>query len=198
VVHKVVAAVWRCALALSFAVMAGCGPGTGGTGTGGGGGGGGSSPSPLDYFGATPANICTTGPALALACPVPNNPGAVGAVNPPSVANGTDGVFFSTTDGADINLVLTGNRAILTDRCLSLTFEGDWATVANLDARFFGQYTTANNATAVLSTLTVQAAGVDNKSLSIVLRDANARTVIGPVLLVRVFAPTRNPLAYNR
>ncbi len=191
VVRTAAAAAWRCALLVCLAVMAGCGPGTGGTGTG-------STSSPLDFFGATPANICTTGPTLVLACPPPSNPGTVGAINPPSVANGTDGVLFSTTEGADINLVLSGNRAILNDRCLSLTFEGDWGTVGGNDARFFGQYTVGSNAATTLSSLTAQTAGTDNKSLSVLLRDANGRVVIGPVTLRRVFAPTSNPAACNR
>lgn len=146
----------------------------------------------MDSFGATPANICTTGPTSALACPQPSNTGAVGAVNPPSVANGTDGVFFSTTEGADINLTLTGNRAILNDRCLSLNFEGDWGVVGTNDARFFGQYTLGNNTPPVLSTLTAQAVGTDNKNLSVTLRDATGRVLLGPITLRRVLAPTSN------
>ena len=93
------------ALAAGLFIMAACGPGTGGTGTG-------QTSSPLDSFGATGANICTTGPSLVLACPLPSNPSPVGAINPPSIANGTDGVLFSTTDGADINLTISGNQAI--------------------------------------------------------------------------------------
>lgn len=183
--------IWWCVGVIGLAVMAGCGPGTGGTGTG-------PTSSALDYFGAAPANICTTGPNTALACPQPNNPGTVGAVNPPSVANGTDGVFFSTTEGADINLLLTGNRATLSDRCLSLTFEGDWGVAGTNDARFFGQYTTSGSTTSALGTLTVQATGPDNKSLSVLLRDASNRVVLGPVTLRRVPAPTSNPSACNR
>ena len=185
------AAVLQCAFVLSLAIIAACGPGTGGTGTG-------STSSPLDYFGATPANVCTSGPTSALSCPTPANTGSVGAINPPSVANGTYGVFFSTTEGADINLVLSGNRATLTDRCLSLTFDGDWGTVGNNDARYFGQYTIAGTSTAVLSSLTAQAVGPDNKSLSVVLRDANGRVVIGPVTLRRVLVSTSNLAACNK
>ena len=184
------AAQW-CALAVGLAIMAACGPGTGGTGTG-------QTSSPLDSFGATPANICTTGPSLALACPPPGNPGTVGAINPPSVANGTDGVLFSTIDGADINLVLTGNRARLNDRCLNLTFEGDWGTVGGNDARFFGQYTTGDDAKTTLSSMTAQPAGADGKSLTVLLRDANERVVIGPVILRRTLVPTSNLAACSK
>jgi hypothetical protein len=183
-------ALW-CTFGWILAIIAGCGPGTGGTGTG-------QTTTPLDYFGATPANICTSGPASALACPTPGNTGAVGAGDPIAVANGTDGVFFSTTEGADINLLLSGNRATLTDRCLSLTFSGDWATVGSNDARFFGEYTTAGTSVAALSSLTAQAVGTDNKRLSVLLRDANGRVVLGPVTLRRVLVPTSNPAACNR
>jgi hypothetical protein len=174
-----------CALVVGLAIIAACGPGTGGTGTG-------QTSSPQESFDATPANICTTGPSSALACPVPSNPGTVGAVNPPSVANGTDGVFFSTTDGADINLGLSGNRAILSDRCSGLMFEGDWGTVGGGDPRFYGQYTTGSNAATTLSSLTAQAAGVEGRSLSVTLRDADGRVVIGPVTLRRTLVPTFN------
>ncbi|MFM8899189.1 MAG: hypothetical protein ACKOF9_04465 [Burkholderiales bacterium] len=182
---------WWCSLILSLFVIVGCGPGTGGTGTG-------QTSSAMDFFGAAPANICTTGPASALACPQPTNPGTVGAVIPPSAANGTDGVFFSTTEGADINLGLTGNRANLNDRCLSLNFEGEWGVVGTSEPRFFGQYATGSNTPPTLSTLTVQATGPDNKSLSLTLRDTNNRVVLGPVTLRRVLVPTNNPAACNR
>jgi hypothetical protein len=110
----------------------------------------------------------------------------------------TDGVLFSTTDGADINLVLSGNRATLNDRCLGLTFEGDWATAGGNDSRFFGQYTAGANGAATLSSLTAQTIGADNKSLSVTLRDANGRVVIGPVTLRRSIVPTSNPAACNK
>jgi hypothetical protein len=187
--------VLRLALAAGFSIMAACGPGTGGTGTG---TAGGQTLSALDSFGASGANICTTGPSSVLACPPPSNPSPVGAINPPSVANGTDGVLFSTTDGADINLTISGNQAILNDRCLSLAFEGDWGTVGGNDARFFGQYTTAGNAAVTLSSLTAEAAGADGKGLRVLLRDANGRVVIGPVTLRRTLVPTFNPAACNK
>lgn len=191
IAHQAVAAACKCALLVGLAAVVGCGPGTGGTGSG-------STSSPLDLFGAMPANICASGPSSALACPTPTNPGAVDLEPSPASVNGTDGVLFSTTEGADIELVLTQNRATLNDRCLNLVFEGDWGTIAGTNARFFGQHTIGSNPTPILSSLTVQEVDAEIKGLNIILRDANGRVVIGPVTLGRALAPTSNPAACNR
>ncbi len=191
IAHQAVAAAWKCALLVGLVSMVGCGPGTGGTGSG-------STSSPLDLFGAVPANICASGPSSALACPTPINPGTVDMETPQPAVNGTDGVLFSTTEGADIELVLTQNRATLNDRCLNLVFEGDWGTLAGANARFFGQHTIGSSAVPILSSLTVQEVDAEIKGLDVTLRDADGRVVIGPVTLRRVLAPTSNPAACNR
>lgn len=175
------AALWA---ALAALVLSGCGPGTGGTGNGETG-----SASALEYFGASPANVCLSGPASALACPPPGNTGSVGAEQP-SVPFGTDGVLFADTPSSD-NTVLSlgGNRATLTSRCQSLAFEGDWGAVGGNNPRYFGHYTVGRNGQQTLSTLTIQASGADGKGLTATLHDREGRVVLGPVLLRRVVIP---------
>ncbi|XVJ68932.1 MAG: hypothetical protein HEQ39_04195 [Rhizobacter sp.] len=181
------AALW-CAFVCGLAVIAGCGPGTGGTGTG-------QSSSALDYFGATPANVCTSGPTSALACTEPSNPGAVGAVIQPSPGNASERPLIFANGSGNINLFLEDNRATLIERCSNLKFDGNWGVTGNKDARFFGEYTTANDGTSVLATVTALATGADGKSLEVTLRDASGKATIGPVKLDRVFGPTSNPAA---
>ncbi len=175
-------------VALAAFVLSGCGPGTGGTGTGDTGNGV-SSVSALEYFGASPANVCLSGPASALACPPPGNTGSVGAEQP-SVPFGTDGVLFADTPSSD-NTVLSlgGNRATLTSRCQSLSFEGDWGAIGGNNPRYFGHYTVGRDGRQTLSTLTIQASGADGKSLTATLHDREGRVVLGPVLLRRVVIP---------
>jgi hypothetical protein len=182
------AAVLRCAFFLSLAIIAACGPGTGGTGTG-------TTPSALDYFGATPANVCTSGPSSALACTETSNPGTVGAVIPPSPGNASERPLIFANGSGNINLFLEDNRASLIERCSTLTFDGNWGVTSNKDAKFFGEYTTANNGTRVLASLSASSVGFEGKSLEVTLRDASGQVTLGPVKLDRVFGPTNNPAA---
>jgi hypothetical protein len=90
---------------------------------------------------------------------------------------------------------VTGNRVALAARCLGLRFEGDWGVVGGNEARYFGRYSFGPDGQSVLASLTVQAAGSDGRSLSALLRDAEGRVVLGPVLLRRVLFPVSNPAA---
>ncbi len=189
------AARW-CAFAFSWAVLVGCGPGTGGTGTG-------STASSLEYFGATPADVCTSDSASALKCPPPpsSNAGAAdGIALPTGTTNGSLGIFFSTyVDGLDINLFITESRAILRDRCKRLVFEGDWGVVPVKDARFFGSYTLGENTPPRPGSMTMVRGGqMGTSSLSVVIRDANGEVVLGPVLLGATLVVTNNPAACPR
>jgi hypothetical protein len=187
--NKTVRAARWAALVAAMLFLPGCGPGTGGTGNG-------ENTAPLDYFGAAPANVCTTGPVSALACPPGGNTGAVGANEPPSASSGSDGVLFADVTGTnDVAVGITGNRVALTARCLDLHFEGDWGLAGGSDGRYFGRYRFGPDGQSVLASLTVQAAGSDNKSLSALLRDHEGRVVLGPLLLRRVLVPVSNPAA---
>jgi hypothetical protein len=185
-----------CALMLALALLAGCGPGTGGTGTG-------QTSTPLESFGATPANICTSAPSTALNCPPQTPPGNTGAADtvtlPTTPNNGTSAVIFSTTtDGQDINLFMVGNIANLRDRCLGLLFEGEWGTVDMHDSRFYGTFTTGDKKEPQLASLTIEAKeipGREFKGLMVVLRDAAGKEVVGPVLLRPTIILTSNPSA---
>lgn len=189
--NKTVRATRWAALVAATLFLSGCGPGTGGTGNG-----ENTNTAPLDYFGAVPANVCLTGPVSALACTPAGNTGAVGAVAPPSIPSGSDGILFADVTGTnDVAAAVTSNRVALTARCLGLRFEGDWGVAGGDDARYFGRYSFGPDGQSVLASLTVQAAGSDGKSLSALLRDAEGRVVLGPVLLRRVLFPVSNPAA---
>lgn len=169
--------------------LAACGPGTGGTGNG-------ENTAPLEFFGATPANVCITGPASALACPPIGNPGAVGANESVTASHGSGGAFFTDISGAnDVVVGVSINSVWLTAGCPDLHFEGDWGVASGDDARYFGRYRFGPDGQSVLASLTVQAIGSDKWSLSAVLRDHEGRVVLGPLLLRRVIVPVSNPLA---
>ncbi len=174
---------WAALATAAALALSACGPGTGGTGDG-------VSASALDAFGASPANVCTSGPSSALACPPAGNTGTGGAAGLPTPSPGTDGVLFAdTASGNDVVLSLSGSHAVLTARCLDLSFEGDWGLVAGDNPRYFGRHSVGNGGKDTLSALTVQASGGDNKGLTATLRDRQGVVVLGPVPLRRVVIP---------
>jgi hypothetical protein len=184
------------AFMLALAVLAGCGPGTGGTGTG-------QTSTPLESFGATPSNICTSPSSTALNCSSqtpPPNAGVADTITLPTAPSiGTTAINFSVATGdKDINLFMVGHIANLRDRCLDLHFDGEWGTVGARDSRFYGTFTIGANKQPQLASLTIEPkdiAGSGFKGLTVVLRDAAGNVVIEPVLLVRTLLPTTNPSA---
>lgn len=178
------------ALLAAVLLLPGCGPGTGGTGSG---TGGGENVSPLEYFGALPSNVCFTGPVSALSCPPIGNPGAVGVNDPAVPSPGSGGLLMSDMSGThDDVAIIAGNTVELKDRCRDLRFEGQWGIVGDKDARYFGRYRLGPNGQSLMASLTVQAAGEDNRSLSAVLHDEYGRLLLGPLLLRRVIVPGYN------
>ena len=164
--------------ALLAALVAGCGPGSGGTGTG-------ETGSAFARFGATAASICASSLAPALACIA----GSSSAPINPEQQVSTMVNFSDVAFGGNISVAIQANSIELSERCRKLHFLGDWGITASNDARFFGSYT-QDNLGAVIASLSVQpaASGAPNE-LSVVMRDADGRVVLGPVTLQRVTLP---------
>lgn len=158
--------------ALCMLVLAACGPGVGGTGTG---------ESALHSFGATAANVCTSDFAATLGCTA----GATGAPNAASVR------YFADGEPASRQLARVQGQGIeLELRCLDVQFKGTWGTTPTLGSRYYGELLGAGAASA-LASLIVQA---QPTGLWLLLQDASGNTIIGPLLLVSVAAPTATAL----
>ncbi len=162
------------ALALT-AWLAACGPGSGGTGTG-------ETGAAFAVFGATAASVCTSGLAGALGCgPVIGSPASNPGIEVPSMVN-----FSNVAQGGSLSVAIQANSVELEDRCRNLRFTGDWGITATNDARFFGSYS-VNSMAPVISALSVQPAPSGNPGdLTVTLRDASGRAVLGPVTLKQV------------
>jgi hypothetical protein len=155
------------AIAVATALaLPGCGPGVGGTGTG-----------ALVAFGATPASVCSSAIALELGCAQAPSPAPSSGTGS---AMGTLPVQFVDAGGR-ITLDLNGNSATLASSCLHLRFVGDFGRAASGDA-FFGSIQ-SDAASEALATLT--AAPAADGGLTVDLRDADGKPVLGPVVLRR-------------
>ena len=169
--------------ALLAACVAGCGPGSGGTGTG-------ETVSAFARFGATSANLCASSVAPALACIA----GSSSAPINPEQQVSTMVNFSDVALGGNISVAIQANSIELSERCRKLHFLGDWGITAANDARFFGSYT-LGSMNAVIASLSVQpAASGSANELSVVMRDADGRVVLGPVTLQRVASMVPAPV----
>jgi hypothetical protein len=156
-------------------LCAGCGPGVGGTGTG---------AAAFVAFQASAASVCEGAFAAELACPPP--PGAMGPV-----ATGTQPVRFVDAAG-QVTLEVNGNTAALDAVCLRLKFSGEFGIGTGNVQGFFGSYQLDGTGVDVLAALSA-AVAPGGGALAIELRDAEARVVIGPVLLQRTTAAPPAP-----
>lgn len=176
---RLAAALLAAALATS-SILAGCGPGTGGTGTG--------QSFSLSSFGASAANLCSAGFAPALAC----GPNSTISITPGDVGPGTTMVQFADlASGGNVAVTFQANSVQLQARCQRINFAGDWGITAPTDARFFGNYVIETIGTQVPASVSVQA--LAGGALQLVLREADGRVVLGPVLVQKVAAPVAQP-----
>lgn len=158
-------------------VLVGCGPGVGGTGTGSG---------ALTAFGATAASVCGSAFALELGCaqaPAPAPSSGTGS------SQGTMPVQFVDASGR-VTLDLDGNAATLMSSCLKLRFDGEFGHAAAGDAFFGTVHVEAAGADALAS---LSAAPATGGGLTIELRDADGKTLLGPVVVRRAAIPVSAP-----
>lgn len=161
------------ALLLAATLAAACGVGGGGTGTG--------ETAHLAAAGAKAANLCETAFAGALACG-----GHAGQPGPASHALGPGTAevhFVDTAAGGKLELIFSGHGLRLQARCQHLSFEGDWGTVDDQEAFFFGDYVIEAAGRPVQSTVSVQSAPGLADALQIVLREPDGRLVLGPIVV---------------
>ena len=173
---------------LSVAVLLalwGCGPGTGGTGTG--------ETNYLALFGATPASVCDSAQANNFSCTRVGSP----AQPANNISEGTQMVNYAdVAQGGNISVAIAVNSIVLDARCQGLHFLGDWGITAANDARFFGSYTQGASGARVPATLSVQTLGIGRTGeLSVTLREASGRVVLGPVTLQMVSEPVMASMA---
>ena len=172
---------WRLWLLACWLVsLQACGPGVGGTGTG-------QSAAELAVFGASAASVCGAALAGSLSCgtDVP----IVGATV------GTKPLqYIDATAGANTLVDFQDNSVHLVANCQRLDFIGDWGVTAAQDQRYFGSVLTFGQLARAPATLLVQA---DPASLTgdliAVLRDAQGKLLLGPLVLKR--APVPLPVA---
>lgn len=158
------------ALAVALALLlAACGPGVGGTGTG-------SVPEPgaagLQFFGATPQNVCSAAFASILGC------AAVTGGDTPVLT--VERHFAAECAAASF----VGDEVTLDALCAGWVFIGRWGLAADGAARFYG-LVGADPALppTVPATLEVQAQGSD---LVLWLRAADGQVLAGPLQLSAV------------
>ena len=172
---------WSASLLAGLLALGGCGPGVGGTGTG-------ESQAYLQFFGATTALVCTAAFSSSLSC-------AGSTVQPGGPTSATEqGTlvtrFADQPEAANITVAIEANSILLDARCERLHFSGDWGITAAQDARFFGSYQRDPSTNRVPATLSVQTPGGTTGPLTLTLRDADGRVLLGPVSLQRVAAIT--------
>ena len=167
-----------CLAACLAGYLVGCGPGVGGTGTG-------DSEPLLQFFSATATSVCGAPFATSLSCAGADaNPGS----NPQPAAQGTAVTrFVDQANAANITVTIEANSIVLDARCLGIHFSGDWGIAAASDARFFGSYARDPTAQRTPGSLSVQATSKADQ-LSLTLRDADGRILLGPTTLQRVVA----------
>lgn len=168
------------AVLILAAALGGCGPGTGGTGI--------PPTALLTFFDARQASVCTA-PFSNVLCPaatagLPSNPDVdQGAV----MSN-----YADVQQGGNVSVAFRQSTIELNARCQRLRFEGTWGITASNDARFFGSYSIEPAGASIPASLTVQAG---SNGLAVVVREADGRLVLGPVLLEPVKGPGQPPSA---
>lgn len=169
---------------LAAAALAGCGPGSGGTGTG--------MTTGLAAAGATAANVCNSGFANLLAC----GANATVVALPGDIGPGTDMTRYADiASGGNVAVSFQANSVQLQSRCQRISFNGDWGITGGSDARFFGGYVIETVGVEVRSSVSVQSLPGRNDTLQIVLREADGRVVLGPLVVQKVAAPVAQPAA---
>lgn len=171
------------AAALLAALLAGCGPGSGGTGTG----------APSNGFvlaGATATSLCGSGFASQLTC------GTTAGALPGDIGPGTSVTRYADiASGGNVAVTFQANSVQLQARCQRITFNGDWGIVGTNDARFFGGYVIDGVGVEVLASVSVIALPGRDDALQIVLREADGRVVLGPLVVQKVALPVLQPAA---
>ena len=158
--------------------LAGCGPGVGGTGTG-------DSAPLLQFFNAAIASVCSAPFAASLSCA--GSIAVPGATPQPADQGTLVTRFVDQPNAANITVTIEANSIVLDARCLGIHFSGDWGIAAASDARFFGSYARDPTAQRTPGSLSVQATSKADQ-LSLTLRDADGRILLGPTTLQRVVA----------
>jgi hypothetical protein len=155
-----------CGLTLAM-LLPGCGPGLTGTGTG-------ASQVGLTAFDATEQAVC--------GAPFASNIGCVASTGAaPSPVNGP--VYFESGAGVTlVRAVFDGNVMTISAPCTGFKFEGTWARGAALGDRFYGAQETDGGRTLIAASATVVAF---DSGLQITVQDAQAQTLLGPVVLQR-------------
>jgi hypothetical protein len=162
---RALSAAWACCLLL----LSGCGPGVGGTGTG-------ETGTALEAFGALPASVCSGELAPLMACASP----AAGAAPAPGAAAV---LLADTVDGRQVQLTLSGDTVELGAPCARVQFRGAWGAVAGQPGKYFGHADLGG--TLAAAALQAQPSGGD---VTLTLRDATGRVLLGPVLVRVVVA----------
>ena len=163
-----------------MSALTACGPGVGGTGTG-------QSAADLVVFGATATSVCAAPLAGSLSC-------GTDTVIVVSSA-GTEPVrYIDTALGANTLVDFRDNSVHVSAQCQRLDFIGDWGVTATQDQRYFGSVLLNGQLNRMPATLLVQADPASpSGDLIAVLRDAQGRLLLGPLVLKR--APMPLPLA---
>jgi hypothetical protein len=157
---------WAILFTTAALALSACGPGVTGTGTGGAIG--------LPAFAATEQAVCAAPFAADIGCIT-----TTGAA--PSPLNGP--VYFESGVGATlVRAVFDGNGLVLTAPCKGFAFDGVWGRSAALGDRFYGAQALDGGATQIAANAAVVA---DSGGLRITVQDAQAQTLLGPVVLQR-------------
>ena len=176
---------YRTTLALALTTwLAACGPGSGGTGTG-------ETGAAFVLFSATSASLCDTKLPDALPCVG----GVLSITSTPDILASSVAHFSNVAQGGTLTLTIQGNSVELVERCRKLRFTGDWGITADGDARFFGSYTLDSMAPVIASVSLLPMPSANANELSVVVRDAAGRVVLGPVSLQQVATPVGATLA---
>lgn len=93
--------------------------------------------------------------------------------------------FADHVPDAHVRVQFAANAVELDAPCRSLRFSGDFGITAPHEARFFGTVTDAD-ARALPASLQVQTLEGGAAGLTVTMRDADGRVLLGPVTLQRV------------
>lgn len=171
-----------CTTALAWQLTA-CGPGSAGTGTG-------APPlSVLTTFGASSSSVCSAPFATQLGCATT----ATTPTAPDQLPGSALTTYADAARSGHLAVVFEANAVRVESRCPRLRFIGEWGITATQDARFFGTYTVDGSEAVVVAALAVVTTPVLNQ-LTVVLRDADGRIVLGPTDVVKDASPATVPV----
>jgi hypothetical protein len=158
---------WAALCTAAALTLAACGPGVTGTGTGAAVG--------LSTFNATEQAVCGAPFAANIGCITTTGSAAPSPLSGPAY-------FESGSGAALVRAVFDANGLALTAPCTGFKFDSVWGRSAALGDRFYGAQERDNGATLLAATATVAA---DGGGLRITVQDAQAQTLLGPVVLQR-------------